>query len=67
MIDIDYPPIPGEESVECDDEMATESRRKRVLLSTLSRLKKDHARAKVVARKILRKSSNQHTDEEDYQ
>ena len=49
-----------ESSVEL--EMETEARRKRVLLSTLNRLKKDHSRAKEVAHNILNASSSRNED-----
>lgn len=44
-------------------EVETEARRKRVLLSTLNRLKKDHSRAKEVAHNILNASSSRKEDE----
>nr|CAG4639827.1 EOG090X021B [Daphnia pulex]SVE84731.1 EOG090X021B [Daphnia pulex] len=44
-------------------EVETEARRKRVLLSTLNRLKKDHSRAKEVAHNILNASSSRNEDE----
>nr|SVE85355.1 EOG090X021B [Daphnia pulicaria] len=46
-------------------EVETEARRKRVLLSTLNRLKKDHSRAKEVAHNILNASSSRKEDETD--
>nr|SVE84119.1 EOG090X021B [Daphnia pulex] len=46
-------------------EVETEARRKRVLLSTLNRLKKDHSRAKEVAHNILNGSSSRNEDETD--
>ena len=52
-----------ESSVEL--EVEAEARRKRVLLSTLNRLKKDHSRAKEVAHNILKTSSSNRNEDGD--
>lgn len=68
---IDYPLVERDaqcqqvQSQEGEDncvELEAEARRKRVLLSTLSRLKKDHSRAKKVAQSILKASSSKNPD-----
>ncbi len=71
---IDYPLVERdqvqsqmEEENSAELEVEAEARRKRVLLSTLSRLKKDHSIAKKVAQNILSASSlkNQDVDSDD--
>nr|CAG4636815.1 EOG090X021B [Ceriodaphnia reticulata]SVE72797.1 EOG090X021B [Ceriodaphnia reticulata] len=72
---IDYPLIERDQQVQSQNderncaelEIEAEARRKRILLGTLSRLKKDHSRAKKVAQRILNASSskNQDVDSDD--
>lgn len=70
---IDYPPSPQEKpddegELSCQDsenEVAAELRRKGALLNTLSRLEKDHAKAKSMARKILRSAPSDPKTDDD--
>jgi hypothetical protein len=51
----------SEEEEDVEEAIEAESRRKRVLLTTLSRLKKDHGKAKRLARLILEASTQKKT------
>lgn len=54
-----------EEEEDVEQAIEAESRRKRVLLTTLSRLKKDHGKAKRLARLILEASTQKNTTVEE--
>jgi len=55
----------SEEEEDVEQAIEAESRRKRVLLTTLSRLKKDHGKAKRLARLILEASTQKNTTVEE--